>query len=241
MNMSEIHYFIGDVHGMYEQLVDILDHIHKFKRNHKDKSHRIVFLGDYIDRGKDSKKVLNLIKEYNSIEKVVMLLGNHDAYFIETYGYNVSIDEKHEDFIYNGGVETLESFNYDAKEMADTAEWLKNNTYLYYNHLDLVAVHAGIDWTKIMMHQTTRDLICIRDKFLEVKKIDYPFRIIHGHTITPSRKVEIYKHRIAVDTGAFLTGKLSCVVMETKDFKSNVIDILSVQGEPNHDYLRKIK
>ncbi len=233
------HYFIGDIHGMVPQLEDLLQKIKAHQKKYNVSKSTVVFLGDYVDRGKDSKKVIDRLIEYQKTEKsVIFLMGNHDEYFIETAGYNVNIDESDKFFIEHGGLETLKSFNFDANDMGKASEWLKNNCVYYYNHLNLVAVHAGIDWTKSMSDQKTDTLLYARNKFLSVKDIDYPFKIIHGHTITQSKKVEIYNHRIAVDTGAYYTGRLSCVVIETdKDLKTKVVDIIVSEMEPS-DFIK---
>ncbi len=188
---------------------------------------RIVFVGDYVDRGPDSRGVLDtLIRLRNSPIPTTFLLGNHDNYFIEYAG-----DPSRDDRAYHwfnpaiGGVATLRSYGIevdrpespalyrDAFLAAMPAEHLEflTDCELCRRIGDYVFVHAGIRPEVRLDAQSRDDLIWIRDPFLTSTR-DFGFKVVHGHTIVDH--VQHLPNRIAIDTGVARGGPLSCVVLE---------------------------
>ncbi len=192
---------IGDIHGCLLALEALLA---QFPINWgKD---LLVFLGDYIDRGPDSRKVIELVLELKETypEKVVALKGNHEWLF-ERYlkGEDVEV------FLYNGGVATLKNyFNEGKLEIPKEHREFISNLPLYLETPSYIFVHAGINPYKSLEEQTEEDLLWIRQTFYK-----YPGKlfkkVIFGHT--PFSEPLFLEDRIGIDTGCVYGGKLSAL------------------------------
>lgn len=127
---------IGDIHGCFYSMKELIENKIQLKKEDK-----LIFLGDYIDRGPDSKDVLDYIIELqNNDYDIVTLCGNHESMIIDAY-YNESARSK---WIQNGGYETLKSFNIDSLKSIDPKYLnLFNNLTLYYELDEYLFVHAG--------------------------------------------------------------------------------------------------
>ena len=218
-------YVIGDVHGMLDELKVlhglIMRHSNKF-----DEPHQIIMLGDYIDRGPDSKGVLDfLMSEPFTGFKHVFLRGNHEQMLVDaSEGYNVNM------FLANGGIQTIDSFGgicyIDDQVYEPYKKWIKTLPH-HYIHGNFIFVHAGLDPRKLFRDNTNEDKMWIRDVFL---KSDDVFKykgesmtVIHGHTPTfydPHTKdkntpVPVVKpNRINLDTGSVFTKTLTCLIIK---------------------------
>ena len=228
-------YVIGDIHGRVDLLKNLMDKIHEDmeKAVAADKSIQImpVFLGDYIDRGLQSRQVLEYllsIRHSSRYNGVIFLRGNHEQAVLDY----LDDPEEGERWLQYGGVETLISygigFDYNAPyllALEESARSLRHNmpeTHkeflgslpLTYEAGDYFFAHAGVDVTKPFNEQDSRSLMFMREPFLsysgQLEKI-----VVHGHTI--SAEPEILGHRIGIDTGAYATGKLTCLVLQDAD------------------------
>lgn len=219
-------YAIGDVHGRLDLLDELVDAIEADSRKGGPREQTLVLLGDYIDRGPDSAAVLDWIidRRFETL-RLVALLGNHEASmlrFLSDIGIGPS-------WLYYGGRETLKSYGIHtsrhedrpmALERLQTAlrerlprrhlELLEGLELSYVNG-DYLFVHAGIRPGIPLAAQSRDDLIWIRDEFLHSAR-DHGKVVVHGHTIAP--EPEICTNRIGIDTGAFATDRLSCVILE---------------------------
>jgi serine/threonine protein phosphatase 1 len=161
---------------------------------------KFIFLGDYIDRGPDSRAVVEYLIELQSrmMTQVICLLGNHEDLALEAL--HGSLNE--EQWLFNGGGATLRSYGITAAaEMPDEhIAWMRSLPYSRF------FVHAGINPSRPLDAQDDRDLIWIREPFLSNNK-DYGRLIVHGHT--PVRAVEVRPNRVNIDTGAVLGGPLT--------------------------------
>lgn len=131
-------YAIGDIHGCFNSMKELIEN--KIQLRKEDK---LIFLGDYIDRGPDSKKVLDYIIELqNNDYDIVTLLGNHESMLVAAY-YNESAISK---WIQNGGSETLRSFDIDSLKAIDPKyiDFFKNLKF-YYEFDKQLFVHAGFN------------------------------------------------------------------------------------------------
>ncbi len=210
---DEVIYAVGDIHGMYDQLVKLLSDIEKdAKRRYPERSKIIVYLGDYIDRGPQSQEVVELLmsqplKKHDFQE--VFLKGNHEEMMIDYYE---GIDRS--TWLYNGGEETLDSYAPDDISI-EHRDWLAHLP-LNYARGDYFFVHAGVDPERTLDNQVPEDLLWIRGRFLrsnETLKLDnQPIKVVHGHSVTYKPKIK--HNRIGVDTGAFATGTLSAAVLD---------------------------
>lgn len=228
-------YAIGDVHGrsdlLHRLLGDVAGHVRDLPA---DVRPRLVMLGDYVDRGADSRGVLDMLTALQThglspwglapdAVEVVLLRGNHEDAL-------TNFLEKPEDgamWLANGGVATLESFGVPTgamsrdqyREMAAAlAEALgpRRRALLYGLGLmhrcgDYVFVHAGVEPGLPMDKQSPQSLMWIREPFLS-STADLGGVIVHGHTIVP--RPDIRANRIGIDTGAYASGCLTCVVLQ---------------------------
>ncbi|WP_378942674.1 metallophosphoesterase [Mesorhizobium sp. ANAO-SY3R2] len=221
---------IGDVHGRADLLESLLEAISEYAR-HNSRSYRVVFLGDIIDRGPNSRKAMELVcKTLKQFDESRLILGNHDEFLLRV----LNPQQEHRDRVLahwrkQGGEQTLYSYGFLGYEKADLiAEELQDRFPEHIAALrvaeDIVIegeyafVHAGVRPGLPLSAQSGKDLRWIREGFLEH---DGPFEkiIIHGHTVTKSHRPEVYPNRIAIDTGAYATGFLTAAVIDLGDAK----------------------
>lgn len=202
---------IGDVHGCYNELKGL---IKKLKKNgeYNKKIDRLIFLGDYIDRGSDSRKVIGFIKNLQKHNKnVIALMGNHEDMLLD---YLKGVDDC---WTWNGHDTTIESYKGYLKHFNDDIEWIKNLP-LYYEDEHFIYVHAGIDIDKPMNEQSKHTLLWIREPFIHNSN-KYNKQVIFGHTPTfnlngESKPVYTFNNNIAIDTGCVFGGALTALVIE---------------------------
>ncbi len=217
-------YAIGDVHGRADLLDRKLSLIDAHIAAHPVARPIFLFVGDYIDRGPASREVLDLLINCEKGREMIFLRGNHDV-FILNFIENPALLS---DWSKIGGLETLMSYgvqpslNADAitqKELAkalDAALPEEHRKFLL--GLDTCFpcgsyffVHAGVRPGIALADQREEDMLWIRDEFL-LHEEDFGKIVVHGHT--PVREIDIRTNRINIDTGAYVTGRLSCVMLE---------------------------
>jgi serine/threonine protein phosphatase 1 len=190
----------------------------------------LVFLGDYVDRGPDSRGVVDVVlrmREASGLE-VRALKGNHEEallQFLEQPSFGATWME-------HGGGPTLVSYGVqppptrtDAEAWARTRDAfdavLPDEHRAFYRGLDLMLdvgdyafVHAGVRPGVAWDQQAERDLLWIRQEFLQEKG---PFGkvIVHGHT--PMEEAQLLPHRLGIDTGCYATGVLTAVRLQDAD------------------------
>ena len=220
-------YAIGDVHGRFDLLTSLMAQIRLDADQHSDDRERlIVFLGDYIDRGLDSRQVIDsMVAGEPQGFRVVHLLGNHEQAMLEFLdGQSIGAD-----WLTYGGLETLYSYGVQLKGMPNTAAAVSElrdalrkavpadhlhfmrRCILTHSEGDYLFVHAGVRPGVRLDHQSPIDLLWIRDEFLESRSRFEGRVVVHGHTI--SDKPQNRPHRINVDTGAFASGRLTSLVL----------------------------
>jgi serine/threonine protein phosphatase 1 len=217
-------YAIGDIHGRADLLEDLLQQIDVDCRLYPSSRPIVVFLGDYIDRGPASREVLDLLLGCARTKEGVFLKGNHETFVHRFLSQPAILDE----WRLYGGLETLVSYglkpsiNPDIPERTELAEELARaipKTHLkFLESLDLsfscgdfLFVHAGIRPGVSIRKQREEDLLWIREEFLFCEQQFEKF-VVHGHTPVPTP--DIRSNRINIDTGAFATGRLTCIVIE---------------------------
>jgi len=209
-------YVIGDIHGCALELNLLLQKLPLTTDS------LIIFIGDYLDRGEDSKGVIDLIIKLKKTYDIVTLKGNHEQMFLDFYeDKNTS---KAGLSIFNGAGATLASYgdgsgNYIIPE--EHIDFLKS-LELYYETENYLFVHAGlpdIDINKLRNDKYVyeEDLLWIRESFF---KSDFNWNklIIHGHT--PRKLPEITSKRINIDTGCVYQGRLTALKLPEKTFYS---------------------
>ena len=173
----------------------------------------LVFLGDYIDRGPDSKGVVDFILQLRKeLPHVVCLKGNHEALFLDWHLNGKDYDL----YLYNGGGTTIRSYSQEGEfklphEHLDFFTSLR----LYYETADYIFVHAGLRGDIPLQEQDPHDLIWIRDEFI-LSPHDFGKVVIFGHT--PMQRVFIAPNKIGIDTGAVYGGTLTCLELPAQRF-----------------------
>ena len=202
-------YVIGDIHGEIDQVKTIFDKI-----NYNPADDKLIFVGDYVDRGKNSYQVYKFIKNLAD-DKNIFLRGNHEEMMIDAV-----LNENQINLWYqNGGQKTEASFPNNS-ELEKAANFFDSLPY-YYTTSDYIFVHAGIDPAKSLAEQTEHDLVWIRQQFLGAAEEDFKENriIVAGHS--PVAEVRFEENKILVDTGAGKGGILSAVDLKTKEVFSS--------------------
>lgn len=217
-------YAIGDIHGCLAELDALMAQIHEDMASLDQQTAQIIFLGDYVDRGPDSKGVIDRLLEIKGAHSdVVFLKGNHEAGMLNF----LSSPEDMTSWLDWGGRETLKSYGapYDPKTPhAEAATALIEamppahldffqSLSLYHEAEDYVFVHAGLRPGRALTEQKEEDLLWIRKRFHNAAPHERPeHTVVHGHQ--PGSKPINTDWRICVDTGAYYSGNLTAVVLE---------------------------
>lgn len=224
-------YAIGDIHGR----LDLLDRLLAMAVQDAGISPAgllsagFIFLGDYIDRGPASRQVIDRLIEGRDAAGWICLKGNHEAMLLEALDGQRDFDV----WLANGGVETLFSYGIVARQhlTAGGADALRAAMIeaIPPEHIAFLRdlptshelggyffCHAGVRPGVPLERQTDDDLIWIRDVFID-STAHHGRRVVHGHT--PVMTSEILPNRINVDTGAYLTHRLSCAVLEAAEVR----------------------
>ncbi|MCC6983365.1 MAG: serine/threonine protein phosphatase [Bauldia sp.] len=216
-------YAIGDVHGCNGLLGAVHAKIVDDMRARPVGDYRIVHVGDYVDRGPDSRGVVErLMKLSADNPKIVCLKGNHEAMMLEFLD-----DPRAKGFLNNGGLDTTRSYGVKLpfpSSLDPTAVRAEFVRVIPREHLDFIQrlklsvrfgdyffCHAGVRPQVALNRQTENDLLWIRYDFLDDTR-EHEAVIVHGHT--PKEEPEVRPNRIDIDTGAFATGRLTCLVLE---------------------------
>jgi serine/threonine protein phosphatase 1 len=216
-------YAIGDIHGSIGPLETLLDRIAQDCSGFPGDQVQLVFLGDYIDRGPASRQVIERLMAMAG-EGTVMLCGNHEDMLVGLYHGDRSYASP---FHRNGGRATLLSYgvdpdDYDAWTLDELTERVPDivprthidfmsGLHTHYRCGDFFFVHAGVRPGVPLDQQERSDLLWIRERFSASTEA-HEAMIVHGHEIVDA--IEERFNRIAVDTGAYSTGRLSALVIE---------------------------
>lgn len=218
-------YAVGDIHGRRDLLERLLALIEADDAARGSAETELIFLGDLVDRGPDSRGVVErLLQLSKASDKVRFLMGNHEEVFIRA----VEGDARALRFLTRiGGRETLLSYGISADEyrevdfeelaqllkdkvpaahlgfLAGFESWIEVGDYLF--------VHAGVRPGVALEAQSRGDLCWIRDEFLDHRD-SFGRMVVHGHSITDD--VDLRANRIGIDTGAYATGRLTAIGLE---------------------------
>jgi serine/threonine protein phosphatase 1 len=225
-------YAIGDIHGH----ADLLEQMHQLIATDAASltpgtDRLIVYLGDYVDRGPESRRVIDLLIG-NRPEgfRAVHLLGNHDAWLLG-FLLDPSFGPT---WLHYGGDVTLHSYGvrlgipqedlrYYRQLQADLRERMPRDHVDFLQRLDLsfesgdyLFVHAGVDPALPLDQQTADHLLWIREPFLRSRR-DLGRVVVHGHTVESEPVVRA--NRVGIDTGAYWSGRLTCLVLEETNYR----------------------
>jgi len=213
-------YAVGDIHGEVELLEALLD---KLPHSEDD---RFVFVGDYVDRGPDSKAVVDRLVALARERDCVFLLGNHESMFLDFLGWRKPEYFAGDAFLMNGGDRTLASYDYFTLDDPTTASFelpLEHEAFykslkLYHLEGDYLFVHAGLG--RALLHDSDVEYALRRahpeDLLWDRSGMDLPHRlgrtIVYGHTPSPDFEVRWNEpFSIGIDTGAVYGGRLTAL------------------------------
>lgn len=218
-------YAVGDIHGRLDLLNRLLATIADDDRNRDGAETEIIFLGDLIDRGPESRGVVDrLLALSRSGQRLRFLIGNHEEVLLRAIGgdaralrFLVRIGGRETLFSYGIDEEEYRRLDYDelaalvkervprehAEFMASFEKWIEIGDYLF--------VHAGLRPGVALADQSTSDLCWIRDDFLSHRD-SFGKMVVHGHSIT--EEIDERPNRIGIDTGAFASGRLTAIGLE---------------------------
>jgi serine/threonine protein phosphatase 1 len=217
-------YVIGDIHGRADLLDRVIARITRDLEVAPVADCLTVTLGDYVDRGPDSQRVIERLAGNPFPTAFVALKGNHEA-VLERFLVDPSVADHWRRL---GGLETLHSYGvdvgplmrgrgYDAAAAAFRSVLPQAHTEFFCSLKTSLTVgryflcHAGVRPGVPLSQQHEDDLLWIRDEFL-ASDIDFGKIVVHGHS--PTRRPQILANRINIDTGAFMSGRLTCAVLE---------------------------
>ena len=221
-------YAIGDIHGRLDLFDRLLDLVHTDDARRERVDTQIILLGDLVDRGPDSRGVVERAMQLRDGPlDTRFLMGNHEEVFVRAVGGDLRALRM---LLRIGGRETMMSYGISAQEyrsldFEDLSALLKQK--VPQDHLDFLDgfedlieagdylfVHAGIRPGVELAEQSSSDMRWIRQEFLGHRE-SHAKLVVHGHSITDD--VDIRPNRIGIDTGAFATGRLTAIGLEGAD------------------------
>jgi serine/threonine protein phosphatase 1 len=229
-------YAVGDIHGRADLFETMITQIEADDAARGPAQTTVILLGDLVDRGPGSAKVIAMAREWGKHRKLRLLQGNHEEMFLKSFEDESTL--RH--FLRFGGRETLLSYPITPEEYQRTtleelqalmAQRVPFEDIAFMRRMedlirvgDYVFVHAGIRPGIALDAQSLPDLRWIRGEFLD-DNTPRDFVVVHGHTITAAP--ELHPWRIGIDTGAFASGQLTAIGLEGTERW-----LVVAQGEP---------
>lgn len=218
-------YAIGDMHGHLDLLSELMTLIQLDTRGRKRRRTRLIILGNFIDRGPNAAEITQwLYRIALKTKRIVVLRGEREQIMAQALRGNLEVLDE---WIPIGGASTLASWGVPQETLNGPLEltyqaarrlipyeishWL-SKLPLSYQSGDYFFVHSGIRPGVPLRDQAPRDLLQIEDEFLDDDR-HHPAIIVHGHSFC-DEEPELLPNRIAVNTGAFKTRRLSAVGLE---------------------------
>jgi len=204
---------VGDIHGCADALIALLEKLEK-------RVNTVVFLGDYVDRGPNSKEVIATILQWHKKMKIIPLMGNHDFLFLQYLQ-----GEPNPLFFEVGGTQTLESYELTpASPLGEIQEKVPPEHFAFLKSLSLwwqdqhaIYVHAGLESGRHLSQQGSHSCLWGSKRF-EQNDYDFGKPVVFGHTAY--RTPLITPQRIGIDTGAVYGGHLSAVLLPSREIIS---------------------
>jgi serine/threonine protein phosphatase 1 len=216
-------YVVSDIHGLADRLATLHALIEEDAADYPVDRVTLVYLGDYVDRGPDSRRVIEMLLAPPPVAgaEAVHLLGNHERLMLDAIAPPAgtsrdAIDEALGLWLLNGGAETMDSYGMrDGQRFHVPREHIAFLRGLKLSHAagGYVFVHAGVLPGVPLDQQDGRNLVWIREPFLS-SDADHGATVVHGHTPIRSGRIEVRPNRIGIDTAAVFGGPLTCLVLE---------------------------
>jgi len=204
-------FIVGDVHGCLDMLKRLMGCI-----GWSPEADRLIFLGDFIDRGSQSKGVVDYVIEISKVsERVECLMGNHERILLDFMdGKDMNT------FFLNGGLATLNSYRSEQQQYGGFL--IPDDHLAFFRSLKLLieledyyVVHAGLRPGVPVESQNPEDLLWIRDSFI-FSNYYFGKRVLFGHT--PFAQPLIMENKIGLDTGAVYGNRLTCLELPSLKF-----------------------
>jgi serine/threonine protein phosphatase 1 len=234
-------YAVGDIHGRYDLLKLLSSGIDQDMEQNPIPSAIEIYLGDFVDRGPESSEVIDWLAMPSPADtKSIGLMGNHEYTMLSF----LADADKIKDWAQFGGLETLRSYGIQTGRDISSAE-AENvrrafRELIPAHHLAFLRslkpmiqiggytfVHAGLRPGIPLNRQNDHDLFWIRDEFLDYPG-DFGTFVVHGHT--PVEAPDLKANRLNLDTGAYITGKLTCAVLDANGMRFLQTDRGSLQA-----------
>ena len=217
-------YAVGDIHGCADLLSAVFARIDDDLKARPTAEPVQVLLGDYIDRGSNSRQVIEMLIARQRQHRLIPLKGNHEE-CASQFLHDPSALSRWKNI---GGLNTVRSYGVTptrsddprsqhevaaalTKSMPESHRRFLQGLPLSFTCGDFFFAHAGVRPGVALQEQSQQDLLWIREDFL-LHEEDFGKIVVHGHT--PAREPEIRANRINIDTGAYATGRLTCLVLE---------------------------
>lgn len=209
-------FVIGDIHGCLSELGHLIESLPLQPQD------RLIFLGDYIDRGPESKGVISYLLELRQQQRyeLVFLKGNHEDMLLSYLGFGGNHGDV---FLANGGKPTLESYGLSSAETdcRELAMRMPQEHLEFYRALkgfyvmgSYFCVHAGIHPAIPLEAQSETEMLWIRNQFI-YRSHRLPYTVLFGHT--PQNEVFFdLPYKIGLDTGLVYGNLLSCLDTDAK-------------------------
>ncbi len=189
----------------------------------------LIFVGDYVDRGPDSKRVVEaLIQLQKDHPRLIFLKGNHELMF-----YNYLTGSEPSIFLKIGGLQTLNSYGIQPNDRENIRAMLPASHVAFFENLALhhqdqhgIYVHAGLQPKKHLSQQIPDWCLWVRDKFIH-SSYNFGKPVVFGHTVFRTPLVE--PNKIGIDTGAVYGGQLTALLLPEMEF-------IQVDGEKKHPF-----
>jgi serine/threonine protein phosphatase 1 len=204
---SPLTFAVGDVHGCLDKLQRLLAACEAYAGA---RPTRYVFLGDYIDRGPQSRGVIELLMRRQGARPgtIVCLRGNHEQMAIDAHASARAVPL----WLANNGASTLR--NYGGPISQEHLAWLAALPFCHDDGMRFF-VHAGIDLAVPLEQQEPEVMLWMREPFLsECDGVDCSRFIVHGHTPLPTGTPDLRRRRLNLDTAAVMGGPLSAAVFD---------------------------
>lgn len=207
---------IGDIHGCLSQLNHILEFVNP------DSNETIITLGDYIDRGPDTKGVIDRLIELGSTHNLAHLKGNHDVFMEEARSSDTVYDFWVSDLI--GGSETLASYGGKLDNVPNSHWEFLNSAKLYYELAEYICVHGGVDADVSIDEQDPE--VLLNKRFQHASSHVSGKTVICGHTRQIDGVPKLQNSTLCIDTNVFDGGYLTAF-----DTNSSILYQVNADGE----------
>jgi len=230
--MPPITFAIGDIHGCLDKLRRLLA---TCEARAAGRPARFVFLGDYVDRGPDSRGVIELLMQREAVQPgtMVCLRGNHEQMAIAAHDDERAMPL----WLQNSGDTTLRNYGRGTGRIApDHLAWLRALPFCHDDGLRFF-VHAGVDLSVPLDRQEGEVMVWMREPFLtDSDRVDCGRFIVHGHTPQRTGVPDLRKHRLNLDTAAVMGGPLTAAAFD--DTQGGPLEFLTAREGGWRDWLR---